>query len=69
MEHVVATTKVLLKHDLYYDESDDDKKVDSDTETDMSNDNPLSDKSDNEEDGLSSHKRKTKSTKKTCIKR
>ena len=69
MEHVVATTKALLKHDLYYDKSDDDKKVDSDTKTDMSNDDSLSDNSDKKEDWMSSHKHKTKSTKRTLIKR
>src|SRR5260370_7408792 len=78
MDHIVATAKVLLKHDLYYDESDEDSddesdhswksKYESDIKSDKSDDDMLLDKSDDEEQNPS-HKHKTKSTKKTLIKR
>ncbi len=75
MDSVVSIAKVLLKHDLYYDnesdkdsddESDEEEKPQSNADSDpvSSNDNTLSDDSDDEEDTP-----KHKSKKKTLVKR
>ncbi len=79
MDHVVATAKakVLLKHDLYLyyddksnDDSDEDKKAkcDSDTESNMRDDDMLSEESD-DENQMPSHRCKTKFTKNTLVKK